>query len=133
MNSAARTVGTVLLGIVFIIAGAMHFIHPAPYLAMMPSWLPQPGWLVGVSGVAEMAGGLGVLVVRFRRMAAWALIALLVAVFPANLHVALHGWPGTAFPSWVLWLRLPFQAVFIWLIALCCLRSATPRAGRSGR
>jgi len=112
------------------VAGVFHFVRPATYLAMMPPWLPQPGLLVAVSGLAEIAGGLGLLLVRFRRRAAWGLIALLVAVFPANLQVALHGWPGTDFPRWVLWVRLPFQALLIWLVFRLCLASG--KRGASG-
>jgi uncharacterized membrane protein len=106
----------------FIAAGFMHFVSATPYLAMMPPWLPHPGLLVAVSGLAEIAGGIGVLFDRTRRMAAWGLIALLLAVFPANLQVALHGWPGTDFPGWVLWVRLPFQVLFVGLVYRCCLK-----------
>jgi len=132
MHSTSRKVGLWLIGIFFIGAGVFHFVRPAPYVAMMPPWLPQPGLLVAVSGLAEIAGGLGVLIGRTRRMAAWGLIALLLAVFPANLHVALHGWPGSDLPAWVLWVRLPFQAVFIWLVYRCCLGSG-PRQNQGKR
>ena len=94
---------------------------------MIPPWLPQPGLLVVVSGLAEIAGGLGLLIGRTRRLAAWSLIALLLSVFPANLHVALQGWPGTGFPAWVLWARLPFQVIFIWLVWLVGLPRERPR------
>ena len=130
MHAAARLAGCWLVGIFFMVAGVMHFVSPAPYRAMMPPWLPQPGLLVAVSGLAEIAGGIGVLTGRFRRRAAWGLIALLLAVFPANLHVALHGWPGTDFPRWVLWLRLPFQIIFIWLVYRFCLAAGTQRAAK---
>ena len=129
MHSALRTGGSWLIGIFFIFAGVFHFVRPAPYLAMIPPWLPHPGLLVAVSGLAEIAGGIGVFIGRFRRMAAWGLIALLLAVFPANLHVALHGWPGTDFPRWVLWVRLPFQVLFVWLVYTFCLATGTRRAG----
>jgi len=132
MSSVSRQAGIWLVGIFFIVAGAIHFVSPASYLAMMPPWLPLPGLLVAVSGVAEIAGGLGVLIGRFRRRAAWGLILLLVAVFPANVHVALHGWPGTGFPPWVLWLRLPFQGVFVWLIYAICLGTGKREAESSG-
>jgi uncharacterized membrane protein len=122
-----RSIGTWLIGIFFVVAGAIHFVSPASYLAMMPPWLPWPALLVAGSGVAEIAGGVGVLIPRLRRAAAWGLIALLFAVFPANLHVALHGWPGTGFPPWTLWLRLPLQGVFIWLVYRTCLARA-PRS-----
>lgn len=62
-----------------------------------------------------------------RRLAAWGLIALLLAVFPANLNVALNGWPAVNLPQWVLWLRLPLQLVFIWWIHRTCI--APPKAG----
>ncbi len=110
-----------MVGVLFVFAGGFHFVRPEPYLAMMPPWLPQPGLLVAVIGLAEIAGGIGVLLARTRRLAAWGLIALLLAVFPANLQVALHGWPGTDIPAWVLWARLPFQGLFIWLVYRCCL------------
>ncbi len=80
---------------------------------MMPPYLPWPGPLVAISGVAEIAGGSGLLVPRTRVLAGWGLIALLVAVFPANLHIALHGWPGVNLPAWVLWARLPLQIVMV--------------------
>lgn len=120
--SASAKFMPLLIGILFVIAGAFHFLRPEPYLAMMPPWLPRPGLLVAVSGVAEMAGGIGVIIPALRRLAGWGLIALLIAVFPANLHVALHGWPGTDFPAWVLWARLPFQIVFIWAVYRFCVR-----------
>lgn len=127
MRSVVRLVGIWLVGLCFIVAGAFHFVRPAAYVAMMPPGLPQPGLLVVVSGLAEIAGGIGVLTGRFRRMAAWGLIALLVAVFPANLQVALHGWPGADFPRWLLWVRLPFQGLFIWLVYRCCLQAGKRR------
>ncbi len=108
-----RTISLWLLAVFFIVAGVNHFLNPAPYLTMMPDYLPRPRELIVVSGVAEVLGGLGLLIPRLRVAAAWGLIALLVAVFPANVHVALHGWEGVAIPSWVLWARLPFQIVFI--------------------
>ena len=104
------------MGALFIAAGANHFINPKPYISMMPTYLPAHEALVQISGVAEILGGLGACVLRTRRFAAWGLIALLVAVFPANLGVALHGWPGENIPAWVLWCRLPFQPVFIWWV-----------------
>src|SRR5213080_1758895 len=107
----------VLAGPVFVFAGAMHFIRPRFYLAIMPPYLPRHRELVYASGVAEIAGGLG-LMTTARRPAGWWLIATLVAVFPANLHMALHPddfeVPGG---RGALYARLPFQAVFIaWVV-----------------
>jgi uncharacterized membrane protein len=97
-------------------AGANHFLVPKTYLSMMPAYLPAHVELVQISGVAEILGGMGVLFSSTRRFAAWGLILLLVAVFPANLNAALYGWPGVSVPAWVLWCRLPFQVVFIWWV-----------------
>ena len=110
-----------LMAAFFVAAGVNHFLHPQPYLAMMPGYLPTPVALNWISGVAEILGGIGILMRRFRPVAAWGLIALLLAVFPANVHVALHGWPGVDLPRWVLWLRLPFQPVLIWCVYRVCL------------
>jgi uncharacterized membrane protein len=104
------------VGLLFVAAGANHFLMPKPYLALMPAYLPAHAELVQISGVAEILGGLGVLFASTRRFAAWGLILLLVAVFPANLNAALYGWPGVHVSAWVLWFRLPFQPVFIWWV-----------------
>jgi uncharacterized membrane protein len=111
-----------LLAAFFLLAGANHFRSPEIYLGMMPPWLPAPGWMNIISGAAEIVGGVGLLVPRTRRLAGWGLIALLIAVFPANLHVALQGhMPGTDFSPALLWARLPFQALFIAAVAWVAL------------
>jgi uncharacterized membrane protein len=106
----------------FIAAGANHFRSPETYFGMMPTWLPWPSGLNLISGAAEILGGLGILVPGTRRFAGWGLLVFLGLVFPANVHVALLGhMPGFNFSPAVLWLRLPFQAVFlvwIWWVAL---------------
>lgn len=127
MRTSGKSYFCWALGAFFIVAGANHFLHPQPYISMMPSSLPVPIALVAVSGVAEILGGIGMLILPVRAFAAWGLILLLLAVFPANLQVALHGWPGVNLPSWILWLRLPLQPLFIWLIYRGSL------AGRSRR
>jgi len=98
----------------FILAGLNHFRTPALYLGMMPPWLPWPVAVNAVTGCAEALGGIGLLLPALRRAAGWGLIALLIAVFPANVHVALQGrMPGLDVSPALLWWRLPFQAVFI--------------------
>lgn len=105
------------LTVVMVAAGANHFIHPAPYLGMMPAELPVSTHapLVYISGVFEILGGLGLILPATRRLAAWGLIALLVAVFPANVNMAVNQLPlgDTVVPGWALWARLPLQAVAI--------------------
>ena len=117
---SARAISRTLLGIAFIIAGANHFRDPASYIAMIPPWLPSPEALNIISGAAEIAGGIGLLIPRLRTAVAMGLILLLVAIFPANLHVALNGWQGMDIPRWVLIARLPFQLLFIgWVVYSC--------------
>jgi uncharacterized membrane protein len=97
----------------------MHFVKPRAYKAIVPPYLPAPEALVYASGVAEIAGGVGLMVPSVRRGAGWWLIATLLAVFPANVHMALnpgqfHKVPGGA-PA--LWARLPLQLGFIgWVL-----------------
>ena len=108
-----------LFGPFFIFAGVMHFVIPRVYESIVPPRLPAPRAIVYASGVAEIAGGAGVLHPRTRRAAAAWSVATLLAVFPANIHMALHPdryrVPGGRVG---LWLRLPVQALFIaWAIA----------------
>jgi uncharacterized membrane protein len=110
-----RTGGRVLLAAVFLGSGTLHFLSPAPFLKIMPPYLPHPLALLHVSGVAEIAGGLGLLVRQTRRAAALGLVALLVAVWPANLYMAMShvGLPGVLGQSWAQWLRVPLQIPLI--------------------
>jgi uncharacterized membrane protein len=107
-----------LLVAFFVAAGLNHFRVPAMYVGMIPPWLPYPYFLTAVAGMSEVLGGIGVVFPRFRLAAGWGLIALLVAVLPANFHVALMGqMPGFNFSPVTLWLRLPFQAVLMAWVA----------------
>jgi uncharacterized membrane protein len=136
MKPSGRALGLGTLAVFFVGAGLNHFLHPKPYLAMMPPYLPAPEALNAVSGVAEIAGGLGLLMPKVRKPAGWGLMALLVAVFPANLHVALNGWEGTHIPRWVLWARLPLQPVLMaWVYRACSLGRGAKlvRSGRRGQ
>jgi uncharacterized membrane protein len=126
MTRRARTVSRWLLTLFMIGAGINHFASPAPYVGMMPSALPAPLALVYVSGVAEILGGAGLIFAATRRLAAWWLIALLIAVFPANLNMAVNHLPlGThELPTWALWARLPLQGLLIWWAASFTRREA---------
>jgi uncharacterized membrane protein len=107
-------------GPVFVAAGLLHFAKPKVYASIMPDYLPGHRELVYLSGVAEAAGGAGLLSASpaVRRGAAWWLVATLVAVFPANLHMALNPDRYPRIPQPALWARLPFQLVFIrWVLA----------------
>ena len=104
-----------LLTLFWVGAGANHFVNPDPYVGMMPSALPAPLALVYVSGGFEILGGLGLILPATRRLAAWGLIALLVAVFPANINMAVNHLPlgDRELPAWALWARLPVQLLLI--------------------
>ena len=104
-----------LAGPFFVLNGVMHFAIPRTYLRMMPPYLPRHRELVYASGVAEAVGGAGLMAPPTRRLAGWWLIATLIAVFPANVHMAQHPekFPKVPGGAVSLWARLPFQAVFI--------------------
>lgn len=103
------------LALLFVGAGVLHFLRPATYLAIMPPALPAPLALVYVSGFFELVGGLGLLPARTRRVAGWGLLALLVAVFPANVYMALIH-EQLHIPGWVAWGRLPLQLPLLWWV-----------------
>ena len=108
-----RTALRWFFGLVFIAAGLNHFRDPAFYINIMPPYLPWHGELVAISGVAEVVLGVMMLYRRWAALAGWGLIALLVAVFPANVHMAMHPELYPSIPPEVLWLRLPLQGVLI--------------------
>ena len=98
----------------FLAAGSLHFLKPRIYEAIVPDALKEHRReVVFASGVAELAGGAGVLHPRTRRAAGWGLIATLVAIFPANVHMAMHAERYRQFPRWALYARLPLQGVCI--------------------
>lgn len=112
----ARTIARIIMAVAMVVVGIVHFVWPAPFVRIVPPFLPAPLVLVYVSGAFEIALGLGLLVERARRWAGLGLIALYLAVFPANLYQALEEVPfedGGAISATVLWLRLPLQLVFI--------------------
>jgi uncharacterized membrane protein len=114
------TFGKVLLALIFVVAGAMHFVATPVYVRIMPPLLPDPRLLVQISGVCEMLGGIGLLVPMTHRFAAWGLIALLIAVSPANVYMAMDHAHWPRIPEWALWLRVPLQIPLIawaWLYA----------------
>jgi uncharacterized membrane protein len=102
-----------LFGTLFILAGINHFWSPAFYEKMLVGFLPYPSTLNYLSGAAEILGGVGLMLPDTRKFAAWGLIVLLIAVFPANINMALHHeqWD---FSAAMLYLRLPLQFLLIW-------------------
>lgn len=111
-----RDVLKYLLGVLFMLAGVNHFVSTPFYVNIMPPFLPWHTALVYVSGVAEIVLGAMLCVRSTERLAAWGLIALVVAVTPANLHMALHTDLYPQFSPVALWLRLPLQgALIVWV------------------
>ncbi|MEO7092863.1 MAG: SDR family NAD(P)-dependent oxidoreductase [Polyangiales bacterium] len=113
--SDKKAIARVVLAVAMIAVGIAHFTSPAGFVKIVPAWLPSAYALVLVSGAAEIAGGLGLLLPSTRRLAGLGLIALYLAVFPANINMATHAIQpiGTTLPTWVFYARLPLQLVLI--------------------
>lgn len=115
-----------LIALLFATAGTAHFVRPSAFARIVPPYLPAPYALVYVSGAAELLGALGVLVPGLRRYAGWGLLLLALAVFPANVHMALHPADFEGIPAWALYLRLPLQVALVgWIYWALGLRIRT--------
>jgi uncharacterized membrane protein len=112
-----------LMALAYIAAGINHFVHPSFYIAIMPHWLPAQALLVAWSGVAEIVLGVALLFRPTRRAAAWGIIALLIAVFPANVQMAQDYYHSGHPQLWAALLRLPVQGLLIWWAWLYTKRS----------
>jgi uncharacterized membrane protein len=111
-------IGRIILALIFILAGSLHFIAPQLYVRIVPPYLPAHLPIVYISGAAEILGGIGLLVPSTRQAAAWGLIALLIAILPANIYMAsAHlAAPGMMGQSWAQWLRVPLQLPLIYWV-----------------
>jgi uncharacterized membrane protein len=112
-QSWPKRIALLVLAFAFVAAGTNHFVNPDFFVAIMPPYLPAHLELVYLSGVVEIAGGIGVLIPALRSLAGWVLVALLVAVFPANLHMALHPELFSDITPFALYSRLPIQILLI--------------------
>ena len=121
-----RSFSRTSLGVIFVAAGALHFLLPGAYERIVPPYLPLHRELVYLSGALEILGGLGMLTKRTRPVAGVGLILLLLAVWPANLQMLLDA-RAAGKPSWwlaLLWARMPLQLVLMWWV----WRASRPRA-----
>ncbi|WP_440770481.1 DoxX family protein [Natronorubrum sp. DTA28] len=124
-----------VMGPAYIVAGILHFVVPELYVQIVPPLVPAALALVYLTGLAEIAVGIGLLIPQTRQYAAWATVALLIAIFPANVYMATHGvviegMPGGGDPSsFVRWGRLPLQGVLI----LWALWYTRPLTGTNSR
>ncbi len=124
-----KAIARAILAASMIAIGVLHFVRPEGFERIVPKALPAPLVLVYVSGVFEILGGAGLLVPRVRKLAGLGLVLLYIAVFPANINMAMNDiqLPGVTVPAAFLWLRLPFQVLFIaW--AWWCSRDDRPSA-----
>lgn len=104
-----------LLAVFWLAAGANHFLNPRTYEAIMPDWVPAHREMVLWSGAAELVAGAAVIPRRTRNpFARWWIVGLLAAVYPANIHMALHPERYRRIPEWALWARLPLQLLLAW-------------------
>jgi uncharacterized membrane protein len=118
-HSRGYYVGLIAMGLFYIAAGSYHFADSKTYLRGVPPYIPLPLAMIYISGVAEVLGGIGVLVPdgfvfpRTRAAAAWGIVALLIAVSPVHINMCLHPDQFSAIPLWFLWLRLFLQLPLI--------------------
>jgi len=130
-----RNASPYLLAGLLAVTGSLHFIVPRPYVQIVPDQLPAPYALVYASGVAELLCGLGLAIPRTRRPAAWATALLLVAVFPANVQMALDAGDRSEAYRWGTYARLPLQVpLVLWAVSIArARRPGRPGTGRPQR
>ncbi|NEP63727.1 MAG: DoxX family membrane protein [Symploca sp. SIO2G7] len=104
-----------VLAVCMIVAGIFHFVTPQPFIKIVPNFLPYPAAIVYISGIIEILLGIGLLVPLTRQLSAWGLVALLIAVYPANLNMAFNHIHIDGVPDgwWFQAIRLPFQFVLV--------------------
>ncbi len=118
-----RNAGLGALAIMFLVTSTAHFNAMKHDLAaMMPEPLPDGLWIIYLTGIFEIAGAIGLLIPRTRKLAGIGLVLMLVAVFPANVNAALSGIPLGGEPPTPLWLRTPMQLFFIWMVWWAAIR-----------
>ena len=103
-----------IMALLYVVAGSLHFLRPGMYTGIIPSYLPYPLTLVYISGLAEIVLGLLLLNRKTKKLAAWGIMALLVAVFPANVQMLLNYSRDQHPFLWIAVLRLPLQVILIW-------------------
>jgi len=113
----------ILLAALFLFAGTFHLLDPQLFLPIMPPWIPFPIMCIVISGIFELLGGIGLLLPddRIQLATGWGLLLLLLAVFPANIHMAVAHIQVGGFPShpWMSWARLPVQPVIMLAVSWC--------------
>ena len=111
--------------LLFLTSGVLHFVTPGFFLRIVPAWVPNAQLAVAVSGAAEIAGAIGLLFPATRVMSGWGLIALLAAVFPANVYMLQQAIAKDASRAalTILWARLPMQPLLMWWVWRAAVRA----------
>tara|TARA_R110000744_G_scaffold353186_2_gene459486 strand:- start:1575 stop:1961 length:387 start_codon:yes stop_codon:yes gene_type:complete len=105
-----------VIALFFLTGGIAHFVVADFFMMAMPDYLGYHKELVLVSGVLEILGAIGILIPQTRLLAGYGLIALIIAVYPANIHMALHPEKYKNLSELFLYIRLPFQFIFVWFV-----------------
>ena len=108
-----KEISLYVMAALYILAGANHFVRPKFYLRIIPRYIPWHKAVNYVSGAAEILLGVMLLFPTYRILAAWGIIILLIAIFPANVNHLTTAKPGKGLPIWALYIRLPFQGILI--------------------
>lgn len=110
-----KTTLRIILAVCMVVAGVLHFVVPQPFIRIVPGILPAPAALVYISGAIEIVLGVGLLIPSVQQISAWGLVALFIAVYPANLNMAINHIQISGIPDtwWFHAIRLPFQFVLI--------------------
>lgn len=114
--------GTIVLSVFFIFVGVLHFLQTSFFESAVPPYVPHPTAMVVISGVFEILGGIGVLIPKLKKWGGIGLILLLAAVYPANVHMAMHSDLFPKIPPAVLWFRLTLQPLLMYAVWLCTLK-----------
>jgi uncharacterized membrane protein len=125
MTGLSPDIHRYIIAALFMLTGLLHFIRPQVFVNIMPDYIPYHLAMVYISGIAEILGGIGVLVSQTQNLAGWGLVLLLIAVFPANINMTVDAIQEQGVKSW--WtiatlLRLPLQFVLIYWVYWACIK-----------
>lgn len=116
VTSLLPSVSILVIAAFFFIGGVAHFVFTDVFVRIMPNYLGYQKELVLISGLFELLGAIGILFPSTRLLAGYGLIVLIIAVFPANINMAIHPQDYKSIPELLLWLRLPLQFFFVWFV-----------------
>lgn len=116
-----KQAGAIALSILFVFVGVLHFFQTSFFESIVPPYVPHPTEMVVISGVFEVLGGIGILIPSLKKWAGTGLILLLLAVYPANIHMAVHNELFSKIPPAVLWFRLTLQPLLMYAVWKCTL------------